>query len=197
MPNNAQRVSVGDNAGLNAVEKFDNTTTDNVTNINGKSTDVKTEVDKDSRDDNARENAFDAVIIDADASDLRIDDNQNKDDKDEIGEVANFLPNLINTGRSVGGDGLDDEDIFDGTIEVVDETAAGLDATTNNPREGVGGVLTDVFREFVGQWIAVRIDAVHSVRDEFNLFRTDNAVAVEVVFEVIIRIDGRSFGLGG
>ena len=197
MPNNAQRVSVGDNAGLNAVEKFDNTTTDNVTNINGKSTDVKTEVDKDSRDDNARENAFDAVIIDADASDLRIDDNQNKDDKDEIGEVANFLPNLINTGRSVGGDGLDDEDIFDGTIEVVDETAAGLDATTNNPREGVGGVLTDVFRELVGQWIAVRIDAVHSVRDEFNLFRTDNAVAVEVVFEVIIRIDGRSFGLGG
>lgn len=65
-------------------------------------TDDKAEVNKNSGDDDARENTFNAVIPYSDASELRPNNDENENNKDDVGNVASIFPNEVNSRGIIG-----------------------------------------------------------------------------------------------
>lgn len=69
-PGSAVTSVAAEDAFFDIHKEFIESVTDNITNINGKHTDYITEVNEDDGDNEAREDTFDAIIINTDASEL-------------------------------------------------------------------------------------------------------------------------------
>lgn len=145
----------GDDVFLNSGEEATEAVADDIADVDGERTDDETEVDKEDGDDEAREDALDAVIVDAEAGELRIDDDEEEDDEDDVSDVAGVLPDDVNRGGVVHRDGRDFEHVADSGIEGVDSVCDNAAAGADEPRERAGLFLTGVVgvvgsRSFVG-----------------------------------------------
>lgn len=80
---------------MNVFEGAAKTKPNDVAHVNGERTDEKTKVDEDDGDNKAWKNALDAVIINAGTSNLRENNDEEKDDEDDIGKTAHIFPNDI------------------------------------------------------------------------------------------------------
>ena len=56
--------------------------TENITDINGKLTDEETEIDENNGDDDAWKDTFDAVVVEAEAGKLGVDNDEEEDNED-------------------------------------------------------------------------------------------------------------------
>lgn len=128
---------------LNILEEVGDTTADDVAGIDEQGAGDVTEIDHDDGDDEAWEDAFDAVVVDAKSGELGIDDDEDEDNEDDVGEVSHVGPDLENWGGGVGDERLHDEKLFDKTINSVDEAATGVQDRTNDPRNRAGFLLAD------------------------------------------------------
>ena len=57
--------------------------------------DDKAEVDEDGSDDDTRKSALDAIVINADTGDLRINDDEEEDDEDDVGNISEVGPDDV------------------------------------------------------------------------------------------------------
>lgn len=122
------------NVGLDIGKEVDKAGTGNVADVDEERSDEKAEINHDDGDDDAREDAFYAVIVDAETGNLGVDDDEEENDENNIGNLTGFLPDFVDGGFVVGGDGLDDEEIVDVTINTVDEFAGGIEEGAESPR---------------------------------------------------------------
>lgn len=130
---------------LDILEEIGDTTTNDIAGVDEQRTGYVAEINHDDGDDEAWEDAFDAVVVDAKSGELGIDDEEDEDNEDDVGEVAHIGPDLENWGGGVGDEGLHDEKLFNKTINSVDETAARVQDWTNNPRNSTSFLLADWF----------------------------------------------------
>lgn len=80
---------------------------------------------------------------------MGIDDDEKEDDEDDIGEFAGFLPDLVDGGVAVGGDGRNDEKVVDEVVDFVGETTGGVEEGAESPRDRASFALADVGVFFV------------------------------------------------
>ena len=111
--------------------------------------DIITEVNKDGDEDDFGEDAFDTVIAETNAGDLRIDDDKEEKHKDDIGDVADITPNDTNRRGGVVGEGFYDEEIVDDAVNAVYGFADDAGGRTDEPADGIGLVGTSGAGVFV------------------------------------------------
>ena len=154
--NGASEVGPGDFYGTRNSAVFDNkffdvreegaeVGADNVADVNESGADDEGEVNQNGADDDFREDSFDAVIAEADASDLGIDDDQDKDNKDDVSDAADVFPDETDGGFFIEGDGFDNEEVFDDVVNTVDGVRDDAGGRTDEPADGAGLVPTGVF----------------------------------------------------
>ena len=66
---------------------------------------------------------------------MRIDNNEEKDDKDDVGEIAEVLPNDENGGFFVGEERFNSEKVADEVIHSVDTSASKIDERADEPAD--------------------------------------------------------------
>ena len=134
----------GEDVVLDRFKEADEAATDDVADVNEEGADDEAEVDDDDGNDEAREDTLDAIIVEADASKLGIDDDEDEDDEDDVGEVAHILPDTVDGGVGIRGDGIDFELFADETIEGVDDEGDSVGDGADNPGKRASLFLTGV-----------------------------------------------------
>ena len=128
----------GEDFGLDGFEEVDEAAADDVADIDKKGADDEAEVNNNYGNNEAREDAFNAVIIDAETGELGVDDDDDENDENDVGEVAHVLPDAVDGGGSIGGDGFDFELFADEAVEGVNDDGDGVGEGADDPREGAG-----------------------------------------------------------
>ena len=71
------------------------------------------------------------IVIEADSSDLRIDNNKEENDKNDVCDVAEILPDGKNGRFFVGKNGFDDKKIVDEAVHGVNTRASEVNNRTD------------------------------------------------------------------
>ena len=69
----------------------------NVTDVYGELADDITEVNKDSGDNDTRKNPLNTIVANTETSELGIDDDNEEDDENDIGEIADIFPDKVDS----------------------------------------------------------------------------------------------------
>ena len=64
---------------------------------------------------------------------MRIDDDEEENDKDDVSNIAEDRPDLMECGIRVGSQRFNDEEIFDNVIEAVDDAGEKASSRTDEP----------------------------------------------------------------
>ena len=117
-------------------------TADDVANIYGKDTDDVAKVYEDGGDNNARKNTLDAVIINTETSELRIDDDQEEDNKYYIGDVTEIFPNNMDWAFFIGWDWINLDKILKNIVSAIDNIGEEAGTRTNKPANTADLIVT-------------------------------------------------------
>lgn len=129
-------MAIGDDGLLNAGKEFAESGSDDITEVDGERTDDEAEVDEDDGDDKAREDAFDAVVVDAKAGELRINDNKEEDDENDVGDVAGVLPDEVDGRVGFHTKGRNNRKTIYDVVDSIDEFGDDAGGWADNPSEG-------------------------------------------------------------
>lgn len=137
-------LAIGDDRLLNAGKEFAESGSDDITEVDGERTDDEAEVDEDDGDDKAREDAFDAVVVDAKAGELRINDDKEEDDEDDVGDVAGVLPDEVDGRVGFHTKGWNNRKTIYNVVDSINEFGDDTGGWTDNPSEGADLVFAGV-----------------------------------------------------
>lgn len=129
---------------LNTGKEFAESGPDDITEVDSERTDDEAEVDEDDGDDKAREDAFDAVVVDAEAGELRINDDKEEDDEDDVGDVAGVLPDEVDGRVGFHTKGRNNRKTIYDVVDSIDEFGDDTGGRTDNPSEGADLVFAGV-----------------------------------------------------
>ena len=116
---------------MDRLEDATETDAKNITDIDGENTDKVAEVDKDSGDDNARESTFNTVIIDTDTGDLRVNNNQEEDDEDDVGDISEVGPDDVDWRSGFSRNRVNSDKVFKDFIGAIDDICEETGARTD------------------------------------------------------------------
>lgn len=141
-----------DDALLNVIEDIFEGGAGDITEVDEGLTDKEAEVAENDTDDDARKSAFDTIVTNADAGKLGIDDDEDKDDENDVTEVAYIVPDNMNSTRGTALDRVDGEEVVYGGVDIVNNTADNTSAWANKPTESArfigASVVGDGFLRF-------------------------------------------------
>lgn len=127
---------------LDAGEELTEVGPDDVAEVDGERTDDEAEVDKYDGDDETGEDAFDAVVVEAEAGELRINDNEEEDDEDDVGDAAGVLPDEVDWGVGFHAERRDNRKTIYDIVDGVDKLSDDAGGWANNPSESANLVFT-------------------------------------------------------
>lgn len=134
--------AVCDDVFLDAGEEFAEVGPDDVAKVDGERTDDETEIDKDDSDNEAREDAFDAVVVEAEAGELGIDDNEEEDDEDDVSDATGVLPDEVNWRVGFHAKRRNDRKAIYDIVDSIDEFSDDAGGRADNPGESADLVFT-------------------------------------------------------
>lgn len=137
-------MAIGDDRLLNTGKEFAESGPDDITEVDSERTDDEAEVDEDDGDDKAREDAFDAVVVDAEAGELRINDDKEEDDENDVGDVAGVLPDEVDGRVSFHTKGWNDRKTIYDVVDSIDEFGDDAGGWADDPSEGADLVFAGV-----------------------------------------------------
>ena len=133
-------------------ERFEGVT-DNITDIDENLTNQITKVNQNSGNDELWQHLLDVVIRKTQASNLRVNNQKQENNENNISDIANIRPDDVNRGFIIGGNWFDDEEIFDSGIECVDSLGEKTGGRTDDERKNADLFRTAEFVLFLGIWI--------------------------------------------
>jgi len=127
---------------LDTLEDATEACTENITKIDGDNADDVANIYEDGGDNNAWKSFLDAVIINSDTGDLRIDNDKEEDDEDNISDIAEITPDYMNRGVIVDGDWIDFDEIFENFVGAVNNVSEKTSSRTDEPTNAADLVVT-------------------------------------------------------
>ena len=180
-------------------ERFDGVT-NNITDIDENLTNQIAEVNQNSGNDELWQHLLDVVIRKTQASNLRVNNQKQENNENNISDIANIRPDDVNRGFIIGGNWLDNEEIFDSRIKCVDSFGEETGGRTDDKRKNADLFRTAEFILFLGIWIfgiSVPIRIIRGISSVLILILSFSFFRVGFVGIVIFRIggfSGRIFG---
>ena len=142
-----------DSSGSDSFEERFEGVTNNITYIDENLTNQIAEVNQNSGNDELWQHLFDVVIRKTQASNLRIDNQKQEDNENNISDIANIRPDDVNRGFIIGGNWLDHEEIFDSGIKRIDPLGEKTSGRTDDKRKNADLFRTAEFVLFLGIWV--------------------------------------------
>lgn len=137
-------MAIGYDGLLNAGKEFAESGPDNITEVDGERTNDEAEVDEDDGDDKAREDTLDAIVVDAEAGELRINDDKEEDDENDVGDVAGVLPDEVDGRVGFHTEGWNNRKTIYDVVDSINEFGDDAGGRTDNPSEGADLVFAGV-----------------------------------------------------